>query len=84
MLGGHAWRASTGARSGRSSASFAFNANFNLDLDVVTPAEVELTPQSPAGPVPPDAGTGKLPVCTPAIDRDSLADCVPDGVCEED
>jgi hypothetical protein len=64
--------------------SLSWDTNFNLDLDVVTPAEVELTPQSPAGPVPPDAGTGKLPVCTPAIDRDSLANCVPDGMREED
>jgi hypothetical protein len=63
--------------------SLSWDTNFDLDLHVMTPDGVDLSPEHPAA-VAADAGTSKLPACTPQVDRDSLRDCVADGLRRED
>ncbi len=59
--------------------ALTWDTDFDLDLHVITPADVDINPKHPAaGAADGGAGAG------PAIDRDSLAACVPDGLREED
>ncbi len=61
-----------------------WDTNFDLDLHVKTPAGVDFNPRQPYG-VPIDGGPqGIVPPGLPHFDRDSLANCVPDGLNEED
>lgn len=60
-----------------------WDTNFDLDLHVVTPDGTDFSPKNPyGGPV--EAGVHGLPPGLPHIDRDSLENCVPDGLRQED
>ncbi len=62
--------------------ALTWDADVDLDLHVVTPAGVDVNPKHPLlDPV--DAG-GTVVSTEPRIDRDSVANCVPDGWREED
>jgi hypothetical protein len=62
--------------------SMRWDADFDLDLHVVTPDGVDINPKNPAGSA---VDAGAAPSSTaPRIDRDSLAHCVPDGLRQED
>jgi hypothetical protein len=56
--------------------SLNWDTNFDLDLHVTLPNGADVSPKMPSVAV--DAGV------PPQFDRDSLQDCVPDGVREED
>ena len=59
-----------------------WDADFDLDLHVVTPDRVDINPKMPIG-APVEAGA-RPPPTAPRIDRDSLLGCVPDGLRQED
>jgi hypothetical protein len=59
-----------------------WDANFDVDLHVLTPDGLDVNPKTPFG-VPIEAGT-RPPSTAPRIDRDSLGGCVPDGLRQED
>jgi hypothetical protein len=74
--------------------SLRWDDNFDLDLHVVTPDGTDINPRHPvvlsdAG-APPRGSPGMLCSSSPTatshacIDRDSLANCVPDGLRQED
>lgn len=60
-----------------------WDTNFDLDLHVRSPSGADFNPRQPYGG-PLDAGTPAIPPGLPHIDRDSLGDCVPDGLNQED
>jgi hypothetical protein len=62
--------------------SLRWDANFDVDLHVVTPDGLDINPKAPIGE--PFDGTLPVPMGTPRIDRDSLRNCTPDGYLEED
>jgi hypothetical protein len=57
--------------------SLQWDADFDVDLHVVTPAGVDINPKAPIGN-PVDGGMP--PATLPRVDRDSLGSCVPDGI----
>jgi hypothetical protein len=59
-----------------------WDADFDLDLHVVTPDRLDINPKMPIG-APVEAGA-RPPATAPRIDRDSLLGCVPDGLRQED
>jgi hypothetical protein len=61
--------------------SLRWDTNFDLDLHVIGPGGLAWSPKTPLG-VPPDGGV--VPSGVPAIDRDSLGGCAPDGLRQED
>jgi hypothetical protein len=60
-----------------------WDTNFDLDLHVVTPDGLDINPREPYGE-PVEAGPHGIPADLPHVDRDSLGDCVPDGLRQED
>jgi hypothetical protein len=62
--------------------SLSWDTNFDLDLHVIAPNGENFDPKTPLGFYP-DSGA-RPPATLPAIDRDSLAGCVPDGIRRED
>jgi hypothetical protein len=58
-----------------------WDANFDLDLHVIFPDGTDVNPKSRPVAVP---VSGSIPSGDPAIDRDSLRSCVPDGLRQED
>jgi hypothetical protein len=63
--------------------SLRWDTNFDLDLHVQGPHGANFSPEQPyGGPV--DAGAHGIPAGLPQIDRDSLANCIPDGLNQED
>jgi hypothetical protein len=63
--------------------SLRWDANFDLDLHVVTPAGVDLNPKQPFGGNV-EAGVHGIDPSLTRIDRDSLRSCVPDVLRQED
>jgi hypothetical protein len=62
--------------------ALTWDANLDVDLHVITPSGVDVNPKMPLL-YPIEAGTVPA-TTTPRIDRDSIANCVPDGWREED
>jgi hypothetical protein len=62
--------------------SLQWDANFDVDLHVITPDGTDVNPKTNPLAVPVDAG--EPPASDPKIDRDSLENCVPDGWRQED
>jgi hypothetical protein len=62
--------------------ALTWDTNFDLDLHVIAPDGEDFNPKTPLGFLP-DSGA-RPPATLPAIDRDSLAGCVPDGIRQED
>jgi hypothetical protein len=60
-----------------------WDTNFELDLHVVTPTGLDINPKVPYGEYI-EAGPHGIPADLPHIDRDSLENCVPDGLRQED
>jgi hypothetical protein len=60
-----------------------WDTNFDLDLHVRTPDGIDFNPRQPYGETI-EAGTTVIPPDLPHFDRDSLANCVPDGLNQED
>jgi hypothetical protein len=60
-----------------------WDTNFDLDLHVVTPGGIDINAHQRYGE-PLDSGAMAPPMNLPHIDRDSLANCVPDGFNQED
>jgi hypothetical protein len=61
-----------------------WDTNFDLDLHVHTPSGLDYSPRAPFGG-PFDAGVPpRIPTGVPRVDRDSLGNCVPDGLNQED
>ena len=60
-----------------------WDSGFDLDLHVVTPQGVDINPKTRVGE-PLEAGFRAIPNDVPLIDRDSLRNCVPDGLHQED
>jgi hypothetical protein len=63
--------------------SLRWDTNFDLDLHVLTPSGVDVSPKLPLA-APPDAGGGPIDPKAARIDRDSLGGCIPDGLRQED
>ena len=63
--------------------SLAWDTNFDLDMHVVTPTGTTFDTKMRVGE-PLEAGATKIPPDQPYIDRDSLANCVADGLRQED
>jgi hypothetical protein len=63
--------------------SLRWDANFDLDLHVVTPAGLDLNPKQPFGGSV-EAGVHGIDMSLTRIDRDSLRACVPDALRQED
>ncbi len=63
--------------------SLRWDTDFDLDLHVVTPSGVDFNPKMPTGESL-EAGVRSIPKDLPVIDRDSLRNCVADGLLEED
>jgi hypothetical protein len=63
--------------------SLHWDSNFDLDLHVVTPDGDDINPKQPYGVVL-DSGIHAADPTLPHIDRDSLRNCVPDGLRRED
>ncbi len=60
-----------------------WDTNFDLDLHVLTPDGTDINAREPyGGPI--EAGVHGISPDLPHIDRDSLGDCVPDGLRQED
>jgi hypothetical protein len=59
-----------------------WDASFDVDLHVITPAGIDVNPKTQPLADPIDAG--EPPASDPKIDRDSLENCVPDGWRQED
>jgi hypothetical protein len=59
-----------------------WDANFDVDLHVIAPDGTDINPKTNPLQFPTDAG--QPPAGDPAIDRDSLGHCVPDGLRQED
>ena len=62
--------------------SLQWDANFDVDLHVIAPDGTDINPKNNPLQVPIDAG--EAPPTDPKIDRDSLGQCVPDGLRQED
>jgi hypothetical protein len=59
-----------------------WDTNFDVDLHVLTPSGVDVSPKSPL--VTPLDGSAPPSPSDPRMDRDSLGGCVPDGLRQED
>jgi hypothetical protein len=62
--------------------SLQWDSNFDVDLHVIAPDGTDINPKTNPLQVPLDAGMP--PADDPKIDRDSLGQCVPDGLRQED
>jgi hypothetical protein len=62
--------------------SLQWDDNFDVDLHVITPDGTDVNPKTNPLAVPIDSGVP--PAGDPRIDRDSLGQCVPDGLRQED
>jgi hypothetical protein len=63
--------------------SLHWDSNFDLDLHVILPDGEDVNPKDPFGN-PLDGSIDAQPTIPPEIDRDSLRNCVPDGLRRED
>jgi hypothetical protein len=63
--------------------TLAWDTNFDLDMHVVAPGGVVYDTKARVG-APLDASANGIPAGQPFIDRDSLRNCVPDGLRQED
>lgn len=63
--------------------SLAWDADFDLDLHVVTPEGVDINAKTRPSLVFSDSGA-PAPATSPRVDRDSLGHCTPDGYRQED
>jgi hypothetical protein len=59
-----------------------WDANFDVDLHVITPAGLDVNPKTQ--PIADAIDAGQPPPSDPRIDRDSLESCAPDGWRQED
>jgi hypothetical protein len=60
-----------------------WDTNFDLDLHVIAPSGLDFNPKNPLGE-PLEAGVSRVPADAPFIDRDSMRNCVADGLRQED
>ncbi|HLK36664.1 MAG TPA: hypothetical protein VKU41_07910 [Polyangiaceae bacterium] len=63
--------------------SLRWDTNFDVDLHVITPQGIDINPKTQIVDALVDGGA-RPPPNAPAIDRDSLLRCVPDGIRQED